>query len=198
MAFVDLGNAKKKEEPVKQPVSSSDEPDISPKDVKKEPFFSRIISEFVPEHPIEALEDIAFQIVVPMLRQAIFDSIASFLKLKGTTTKIETVGKGGINEGTRYDNIAKPQSTQRVKTVMFESENDAHIVLERLRRALADSPDGSVSIAQFYAKSGSNIVPTSIDTCYGWKDLRTADVTYDRDLECWKLKLPITIQITPR
>lgn len=165
---------------------------------RKKSEIRKITDIFIPEDISTIKDSVIYDIVVPMIKRVISDTVDAILypgggPRRGNTTASKVSYSGYYN---RSDRDRREPRTDRVRSgldyddIVFETRGDAEAVLS----AMEDVIDQYrvVSVADLYDLAQVSTHNYSVNN-YGWTDLRSAQAVRVRD--GWVLKLPRALPI---
>jgi hypothetical protein len=150
--------------------------------------FARV---FLPEDVDNVKSYILFDVIIPLIKRAISDTVEAILYPEGRSGKTSTASK--ISYRSYYekpDGRSRDYNTSRTRIgynyddIILDNRGEAEEVLSRMDELI--STYGLVSVADLYDLVG--ITGNYTDNKYGWTDIRSASVIRVRD--GYMLKLP--------
>ena len=160
--------------------------------IKKRGFLSKFKGSMISEDSSSVGEYIVNDIVIPTVKDLLFNSVRGALEMvlygrvsksKGKHTPYSSISSGGgyVYNGTRSQkDKSSPRNSSMyfdVNNVMFDERRDAEEVLDIMITLLEDY--GSCSITDFYDAMGQSAPYTAEK--YGWKNLSDATVRSCRE-----------------
>ena len=158
---------------------------------KKKSEIQKFAGVFLPEDVDNVKSYILFDVIVPLIKRAISDTVEAILYPEGRSGKTSTASK--ISYRSYYekpDGRSRDYNTFRTRTrynyddIILDNRGEAEDVLSRMDELI--STYGLVSVADLYDLVG--ITGNYTDNKYGWTDIRSASVIRVRD--GYMLKLP--------
>lgn len=154
------------------------------------------LNKFMAEDIDDIKEHVLFDVIIPSIKQMIFDGFTGSLEaslfgsnrrsnIKRSSGKSYVSYSGMSNNSNYRSNGSKPAEHNDYRNFAFQSRGDAEEVLSQMQDIIEDYEEG-VSIDDFYSMIGKTGSYT--DRKYGWKDLRSASVERSRD--GYVIKLP--------
>lgn len=163
--------------------------------IKEKTGIQKITDIFVPEDVSSIKSYVVHDIVVPLIRDALFDTFKAFLYPGGgrSTSRGRTTNASYVSYSRNYDRDnhrdSRTYSRDDYTNIVLDDRRDAEEVLVRMDELIDDY--GMVSVADLYDIIGMSMVHT--DNKYGWTNIRNATVVSVRD--GYLLKLPRAVAL---
>ena len=159
---------------------------------------------FTPGDIADVKSYIIQDVVIPSIKTALSDVIkngSDILLFGESRSRRSDVPAARVSYGRYYDDKNRSRDTKRIEdhthrtaldynNISFESKEDAQIVLSTMDDMLITY--GIVRVSEFYDLCG--ITPEFIENKWGWTDITTAKVVYDRGK--YYIRMPKAMRIT--
>lgn len=146
---------------------------------------------FIPEDIDNVKSYILFDVIVPLIKKALSDTVDAILYPEGRFGKNSTASKISYrsyyekpNERDRDYNTSRTRTGYNYDDIILDNRGEAEDVLSRMDELIATY--GVVSVADLYDLVG--VTGNYTDNKYGWIDIRSAQVVRIRD--GYLIKLP--------
>lgn len=154
----------------------------------------RIRNAFISEDITDVKDYVFMDVFIPAIKKLVVDVFVNGLNALFYGNSAPRNGGSRISIMTPYDKISQGNSTvvkpyqarasYEVANIIFKNEDDARMVLDTLCEIF--DRYRYVSVADLYQQIKRN--PTAIDFDWGWKDIRSVHVMFNRN--GWVLDLP--------
>lgn len=158
---------------------------------KKKNEIQKFAGVFIPEDVDNVKSYIFFDVIVPLIKKALSDTVDAILYPEGRSSKNSTASKISYrsyyekpNERGRNYNTSQTKTGYSYDNIILEDRGEAEDVLSRMDELVATY--GIVSVADLYDLVG--VTGNYTDNKYGWTDVRSAQVVRTRD--GYLIKLP--------
>lgn len=167
--------------------------------IKKKGFLTKLKDDFISDSSADIKSTVVQTIVIPKILDIITSTLHTTVDMffyGGTKPKNDGGSKinygGKVNGVGMYDDRVRRLSSvpSDYRMVSFDSEEDARIVLRKLKRTVEESRGRYATLLDFYDFSGLGKHAPYTYNRYGWYDLRGVDVEYDRLEDRWYIDLP--------
>lgn len=169
---------------------------------KKETLGHKIKDEMFSEGADSVFDYILWDVLIPAAKDAISDLVTGGIEVllyggkRSESNKIKRdKGRSYVSYSSYYDDDDRysrrrsKRSNRRMDDYLFNSRNEAELVLDKMLDIL-DNYD-VVTVGDFYEMIGEKTNP--VDYKWGWDNLRSAKVDRVRDGYCLNLPKPIAI-----
>ena len=158
---------------------------------KKKSEIQKFAGVFLPEDVDNVKSYILFDVIVPLIKKAVSDTVDAILYPEGRSGKNSTASKISYrsyyekpNERGRNYNTSRTRTGYSFDDIILDNRGEAEDVLYRMDELI--STYGVVSVADLYDLVG--ITGNYTDNKYGWTDIRSAEPVRVRD--GYLIKLP--------
>lgn len=157
---------------------------------KKKSEIQKFAGVFLPEDVDNVKSYILFDVIIPLIKRAISDTVEAILYPEGRSGKTSTASKISYRSYYEKPDGRRDYSAVRTKTgynyddIILDNRGEAEEVLSRMDELI--STYGLVSVADLYDLVG--VTGNYTDNKYGWTDIRSASVIRVRD--GYMIKLP--------
>jgi hypothetical protein len=158
---------------------------------KKKNEIQKFAGLFLPEDVSNVKSYILFDVIVPLIKRALSDTVEAILYPEGRPGKNSTASKISYrsyydksNERNKDYNTSRPRTGYSYDDIILDNRGEVEDVLSRMDELI--STYGLVSVADLYDLVG--VTGNYTDNKYGWTDIRSASVIRVRD--GYMLKLP--------
>lgn len=164
---------------------------------KKKSEIQKFAGVFLPEDVDNVKSYILFDVIVPLIKKALSDTVDAILYPEGRSGKNSTASKISYrsyyekpNERGRDYNNSRTRTGYSFDDIILDNRGEAEDVLSRMDELIATY--GVVSVADLYDLVG--VTGNYTDNKYGWTDIRSAQSIRVRD--GYMLKLPKALPLS--
>lgn len=169
-------------------------------EIKKKTGLQKVVKDFLPGDLGQMKKDIYNKVIIPTVKKSILDGVS--MLLYGTTSSPSNLGKVSkviyqagssiYHDAQKQPKNQTPSSNSDCATILFESKDDADLVVTTMQASMDQYQ--SVSISDYYDVAGHPELSEFTDTRFGWRNLAATKII-PVDGGKWKIIFPPAIPL---